>query len=85
MPATLSERELGFNEGLRAAIDYHETKANAAGKAADAARGSVDELARTCCAVLIEHRDHSNALLQLRKLTDAEAAEQQAERDALDR
>lgn len=80
MSKTLSEREQGFNDGIAAAIEYHEAKARAADRAAREARGIGDEdYDDTWCFKLIGamsmHRSFGNALRRLCKLTDAEIAE----------
>lgn len=90
MTAELSNIDKAFNAGIEAAIEYHERKARAADKAAQAASGIDDEhfdsgWSLKLTGAMMMHRSFGNALRRLRRLTDAEIAFQDRAADILNR
>lgn len=90
MPEKLSEREIGFNEGIDAAINYHENICRAGEAATAAARGMNGEDYRPndrfdpIFKLAMDHRMMGNDLRRLRKKTRLELEEEQRGQAALD-
>lgn len=90
MAAELTDLDKAFNAGVEAAIEYHERKARAADKAAQAASGIDDEnydsgWSLKLTGAMMMHRSFGNALRRLRRLTGAEMALQDLAADILNR
>jgi hypothetical protein len=88
--AALTERELGFNAGIEAAVDYHERICRAGEAAAAAALGMCGDdyqpaAANSLFKTALDHRMMGNDLRRLRKLTDEELEQQRCADEVMDR